>query len=208
MQRWRHPIPLRPLLAKIDYERLRDIQARYTSSSGHYAKYLDVEQHLRINIRRVQDLGLHRSPPQKVLDIGPGGGFFLFILKQFRHSCLGLDTNEFPVFSELMQLFGVPRKTWTIRAFERLPDLGRKFDLITAFSAAFQGRDMHPWQWGAEEWSFFLDDLNRHLKTGGRIVFALNPSYEGRYYTAEIVDLFLRRGAAVERENVIFPAKK
>lgn len=208
MERWLHPIPLRRLLAQIDHERLRDIQARYSSSSGHYAKYLDVERHLKLNIQRAQDLKLHRHPPQEVLDIGSGGGFFLFILKQFGHSGVGLDTDEFPVFSELMDLFGVTRKTWTIRAFEPLPDLGRKFDLITAFSAAFQGKDMHSWQWGAEEWRFFLDDLNRHLKTGGRIVFALNPSYQGRYYTPEILDLFLRHGAAVERENVLFPAKR
>jgi hypothetical protein len=112
------------------------------------------------------------------------------------------------MFAELTELLGVARKNWTIRAFEPLPDLGRRFDWITAFSTAFQGRDMHSWQWGAEEWRFFLDDLDRHLKTGGRIVLVLNPAYRGRYYTPEILDLFLGRGARVERENVIFPAKK
>ena len=30
-----------------------------------------------------------------------------------------------------------------------------------------------------EEWKFFLDDLDRHLKPGGRIFFGLNPSYTG-----------------------------
>jgi SAM-dependent methyltransferase len=208
VQRWLHPIRLQPLLAQIDHERLRAIQAQYASSSGHYAKYLEVEPQLKLNIQRVQDLKLHLSPPQEVLDIGSGGGFFLFIAKQFGHGCLGLDTDEFPVFGELTQLFGVPRKIWTIRAFEPLPDLGRKFDRITAFSTAFQGRHMHSWQWGPEEWRFFLDDLNRHLKPGGRIFFALNPAYAARYYTPEILDFFLSRGATVERENVLFPARK
>ena len=196
------------MLAKIDQRRLAEIQARHASSSEFYAKYLDVPRYLELNIRRVQDLKLHRSPPQDVLDLGSGGGFFLFILKQYGHRCLGLDTDESPIFSELTELFGVPRKIWTIKAFEPLPDLGQKFDWITAYSTAFQGAHMHSWRWGAKEWEFFLDDLDRHLKPGGRIYFALNPSYAGEYYTPEILDLFLRRGAAVERENVLFPPKK
>jgi len=207
LQRWLHPIRPGPLLAQIDQARLKDIQARY-ASSGHYAKYLDVAPQLKLNIQRVQDLKLHRSPPQQVLDLGAGAGFFLFVLKQFGHTCLALDTDEFPLFAEFTRLFGVDRKIWTIRAFERLPDLGKKFDWITAFSTAFQGRHMHSWQWGAKEWRFFLNDLDRHLKTGGRVVLVLNPAYSGEYYAPEILQLFLERGARVERETVIFPAKR
>lgn len=195
-------------MARIDQSRLRAIQTRYASSSEFYAKYVDVPRYLKLNIRRVQDLRLHRSPPQEVLDLGSGGGFFLFILKQYGHRCSGLDTDESPIFSELTELFDVPRKIWTIKAFEPLPDLGQKFDWITAYSTAFQGAHMHSWRWGPEEWRFFLDDLDRQLKPGGRVFFALNPSYAGEYYTPEIFDLFLSHGATVERENVLFPPKK
>ena len=188
-----------PLLEKIDLNRLREIQARYASSSEHYAKYLDLERYLKLNIERVQQLKLQRSPPQDVLDLGCGGGFFLFILQHYGHRCLGLDIDEFPLFTDLTQLFGVPRKVWTIKAFEPLPDLGRKFDWITAFSTAFHGKGEQSWQWGVEEWKFFLDDLNRHLKPGGRIFFGLNPSYAGEYYTPEIAQAFSR--AAARKSN-------
>jgi len=207
VQRRLHPISLRTLMARIDQDRLRAIQTRYASSQEHYAKYIDVERYLRLNIERVQDLKLHRAPPQDVLDLGCGGGFFLFILKQFGHRGLGLDIDEFLLFRELAELFGVPRKIWTIQAFEPLPDLGRQFDWITAFSPAFQGVHNQSWRWGVAEWKFFLDDLEKHLKAGGRIFLGLNPCYSGQYYTPEILDLFLTRGGTVERENVLLNQK-
>ena len=96
LQRFFFPLPLAPLRAKIDKERLREIQQRYVSSTDQYAKYADVDRWLRVNRERVQDLKLHRSRPVKVLDLGCGGGFFLFILKRFHHSVLGLDIDESP----------------------------------------------------------------------------------------------------------------
>jgi SAM-dependent methyltransferase len=205
IERLLHPVPMGPLLEKIDLNRLREIQARYASSSEHYAKYLDLERYLKLNIERVQQLKLHRSSPQEILDLGCGGGFFLFILQHYGHRCLGLDIDEFPLFTDLTQLLGVPRKVWTIKAFEPLPDLGRKFDWITAFSTAFHGKGEQSWQWSVEEWKFFLDDLDRRLKPGGRIFFGLNPSYAGEYYTPEIATLFQSRGAEIERAFVFFP---
>jgi SAM-dependent methyltransferase len=208
VQRRLHPISLRTLMAKIDQDRLRAIQTRYASSQEHYSKYIDVARYLRLNIERVQDLKLHRTAPQDVLDLGCGGGFFLFILKQFGHRCLGLDTDSFPLFRELTELFGVPRKIWTIRAFEPLPDFGRHFDWITAFSPAFQGIQTQSWRWGVAEWKFFLDDLTKHSKAGGRIFLGLNPCYGGQYYTPEILAHFRRRGAEIERERILFPPER
>jgi SAM-dependent methyltransferase len=207
IERLLSPVPMRPLLAKLDQNRLREIQIRYASSSEHYAKYLDLKRYLKLNIERVQQLKLQRSPPLDVLDLGCGGGFFLFILQRYGHRCLGLDIDEFPLFTDLTQLFDVPRKVWTIKAFEPLPDLGRKFDWITAFSTAFHGKQEQSWQWGAKEWKFFLDDLNCHLKPDGRIFFGLNPSYAGEYYTPEIAKLFQSRGAEIERAFILFPPR-
>ncbi|MGI8436210.1 MAG: class I SAM-dependent methyltransferase [Chthoniobacterales bacterium] len=207
-----HPLPLAPLLAKVDQKRLAELRAEhlegakaYAAYRQHYVKYLDVERHLQMNIHRVQDLGLHRSSPKDVLDIGCGGGFFLFILQQLGHTGLGIDTNEIPMFTDIVDLLGVKRKIAAVRAFEPLPDLGRKFDWITGYSTAFHGSVGQSWRWGVPEWTYFLDDLRRHLKPGGRIFFGLNPAYDGGYYTPEILHLFLARGAQVERENVLFP---
>ena len=210
-QRSLHPVPLAPLLGQIDQERLRALREKhvpaakgYVTYRQHYVKYLEVERHLRMNIARAQDLKLQHSPPQDILDIGCGGGFFLFVLKHLGHRGLGIDTDEIPMFADLAQLFGVERKIVTVRAFEALPDLGRRFDWITAFSTAFHGSPGQDWRWAVPEWEFFLDDLKRHLKPGGRIFFGLNPSYAGAFYTPEMLELFLKRGARVERENILF----
>jgi SAM-dependent methyltransferase len=197
-------VPLGPMLTQIDRERAREIQQRYANCSAGYAKYADIEPWLRLNRERVQDLNLHRSPPKRVLDLGCGGGFFLFILKNLGHSVLGLDVERVPLFGELLELFGVRRVVWRINALEPLPDLGQKFDWITAFSVNFNLYHPSKKRWGTAEWDFLLHDLQGHLAPGGKIFFGLNPLYDGGYYTPEIRHLFLSRGADVERERILF----
>ena len=206
-QRRLHPVPVASLLAKVDQRRLDEIQTRYANSPEHYAKYADVERLLKLNIRRVQELNLHRLPPKRVLDLGCGGGFFLFILQQLGHTGLGVDIDEFPLFTELLELFRVERRVWAIRPFERLPDFGRKFDRITAFATAFNRNRQRTWWWGPNEWQFFLDDLESVLVPGGTIFLALNADKAGAYYTPELREFFLSRGAAIQRENVLFTVK-
>jgi SAM-dependent methyltransferase len=202
-----HPIRLSPLLKRLDPNKVREIQQRYSSSPVQIAKYADVERYMKLNIERVQDLGLHRSSPQDILDLGCGGGFFLYICQQLGHRCLGLDLEWYPVFTDLLNLLEVERKTWEIKAFDPLPDLGRKFDWITAFSTGFNRVKKSPWR--VTEWEFFLNDLEKHLHPGGKIFFALNPEGRGgRYYDATLREFFLGRGAQIERERVFFPGRK
>jgi SAM-dependent methyltransferase len=197
-------VSLGPMLAQIDRERAREIQQRYANSTAGYAKYANIEPWLRLNRERVQDLNLHRSPPRRVLDLGCGGGFFLFILKNLGHSVMGLDVERVPLFGELLELFGVPRVVYRIKAFEPLPDLDQKFDWITGFSVNFNLYHPSKERWGTAEWDFILHDLQGHLAPAGKMFFGLNPSYNGDYYTPEIRDLFISRGADVERERILF----
>jgi SAM-dependent methyltransferase len=206
-----HPVPIRPLLAKIDQDRLRTLQARSGVISSdspnlwrHYSKYLDVRKHLQLNIRRAQDLNLHRLPPQEILDIGCGGGFFLFVSQALGHHGLGLDVGGIPLFDDLVDLLAINRLECKVRGLEPLPDLGRSFDLITAFATAFHGGREDSWRWGEQEWDYFLTNLKRLLNPGGRIFFDLNAAYEGEYHTPEILDVLLRHGAMIERSNVLF----
>ena len=193
-----------PFLAKIDNQRLRDIQRRYSDVADRYAKYANVEHWLKINLPRVRDLELDRSPPKNILDLGCGAGFFLFLAKQFGHRCVGLDVGDFPLSNELIDLFGVERVTEKIRAFQPLPDFGRKFDLITAFSGAFNRSEDESRGWNIEEWNFFLDDLDRHRAPGGQILLEINSGKDKRYFAAEIRELFLQRGARMDDERVRF----
>jgi SAM-dependent methyltransferase len=199
-----HPVPLEPLYAKIDQVKLAELQSRYASSAEHYAKYANVRRWLGVNIVRAQDLKLQRCAPQSVLDLGCGGGFFLFVAQQLGHVGLGLDIDIFPLFTELLDLLHVERKVWAIRPHEPLPNLGQQFDLITAFSIDFNRHGKSDW-WGRIDWAFFLEDLKKHLKPGGRVFLGLNPRHDGEYYTPELRDFFLHQGASVERERIAFP---
>jgi SAM-dependent methyltransferase len=205
VQRYLFPLPLDAISRDIDPVKLREIQQRYERSPAGYAKYANIVPWLRLNRERVQDLELHRSAPKHVLDLGCGGGFFLFILKSLGHSGLGLDTGQVPLYAELLELFGVERIIWTIRPFEPLPNLATSFDWITAFSVSFNTDRLTQRLWDVEEWDFFLRDLQRHLAPAGKIFLGLNPSFSGDYYTPELRDLFVSRGAEIEREKVFFP---
>jgi SAM-dependent methyltransferase len=201
---------LRPrlLLTKIDQERLCDIQTRYASSTSDYAKYADVERWLKRNIPRIRRLGLDRSSPKQILDLGCGGGFFLFIAKELGHSGIGVDVGNHPVCNELVDLFGVDRKVWRIQPFKPLPDFGRKFDLITAFSTAFHRSADKSLAWGTSEWNFFLDDLfERQLKPGGQIFFDINSGKDKRFFLPAVRELFARRGAEIDGEFVWWKPK-
>jgi SAM-dependent methyltransferase len=192
-------LPFGPVLADLDQRRLAEIQKRYAGQ-----KYADVDHWLRVNRERVQDLKLHRVPPQRVLDLGCGGGFFLFILKRFNHSVLGLDLEESPLFRELVEVFAVPRTVFRIEPFKRLPKFQHQFDWITAFSIGFDRNSETRARWGIKEWDFLLRDLQSHLAPGGKIYLAVNPMPNGEYLTAEVRDLFASRGADIERERIFF----
>lgn len=213
LRRRLHPVRLKPLFAKIDQNRLRELQTRYGSTPvdspslwRHYAKYLDVKKHLRQNIQRAQDLNLHRVQPLEILDLGCGGGFFLFVTQSLGHHSLGLDVGGIPLFERLVELLGVHRIIHEIRNQTKLPELGRKFDLITAFATAFHGGREDTWRWDEQDWNFFLSDLKQRLNPGGRIFFELNAAYHGHYYTPEILKVILRHGGRVERGHVLFSA--
>src|SRR5438874_1717678 len=195
-------LPFGPVLAGVDQNRLAEIQARYAGSR--YAKYADIDHWLRVNRERVQDLKLHRAPPQRVLDLGCGGGFFLFILKRFNHSVLGLDIDESPLFRELLEVFGVPRTIFRIEPFQPLPNFQQQFDWITAFSIGFDRDRATNSRWGTREWDFLLRDLQSRLTPSGKIYLAVNPLPSGEYLTPELHAFFSARGAEIERERIFF----
>jgi SAM-dependent methyltransferase len=158
----------------------REIQQRYANSTAGYAKYAEIEPWLKLNRERVQDLNLHRSAPKRVLDLGCGGGFFLFILKNLGHSVMGLDIDRVPLFGELLELFGVrrsfTRSTLSSRCRTSVNNsIGSRRSLRT-FTFIIQPKK----RWGTAEWDFFLRDLQHHLAPGGKIFFGLNPVLQRR----------------------------
>ena len=94
--------------------------------------------------------------------LGCGAGYFAYIAQLLGHDVLGLDIDDVPMFAEITQLLGVRRVIWRIHPFVPLPELGEKFDLITAFLICFNNHKQSE-LWGVPEWEFFLNDLARDL---------------------------------------------
>lgn len=201
--RWRHPLRAEDLLRDIDRKELRTVCQKYhvPGEVKAWPKYTNVEAWIENAVQHVRSLRLDRGTSQHILDIGSGAGYFLFVLNHLGHKVFGLDLDEPKFYGEMFELLGLERIVWRIEAFEPLPSIDRKFDLITAFAICFNGHGTDK-VWGPKEWEFFLNDLNdRYLNPKGRIVLALNPEPYGRY-TPELQDFFSRRGAAFERSRI------
>ena len=194
------------ITATIDREKFQGIYDRYamTDPGDEWPKYLEIQPWMEINLRRVRDLELDLGGRKRVLDIGCGTGYFLYICQYLGHDVLGMDLDETPGFTEMVELLGVKRVIYRIEAFKPLPDLGRKFDVITAHMICFNGHKSDK-LWTSAEWEFFLDDLSeRHLEPGGQICLELNREYDDSLYTPELKAYFEARGAEIHTQRIHF----
>jgi SAM-dependent methyltransferase len=190
----------------IDREKFQEIYDRYAMADpgDEWPKYLEIEPWMEINLKRVRDLGLDLGGGKRVLDIGCGTGYFLYICKYLGHDVLGMDLDQEPGFTEMVDLLGVKRVIWRIEAYQPLPDLGPKFDVIAAHMICFNGHKSDK-LWKISEWEFFLDDLaERHLTPGGQICLELNREYDDSLYTPELKKYFEARGAEIHTQRVLF----
>jgi len=205
--RWRHPIDPQEILKEIDltgFQRIRDKFA-VPGERTHWPKYLDADRWLPLNIKRAQELRLTARPrPLRILDLGSGAGYFLLVARHLGHSGVGLDIPDPPMYGELFELLRLKRVVWEVKAYEPLPDLGERFDLVTAFSICFNGHKRTD-LWTSKEWAFFLNDLEkRFLQTGGEIFLGMNPEEDGSFYTPALKQFFIERGAQIDRSKVWF----
>lgn len=202
-----HPIRVEEILAGVDQTALKRIREKYAvpGELTHWPKYVDAPRWLRLNIKRAQELRLNtRRRPLRILDLGSGGGYFLLVSRFLGHSGVGLDIADPPMYGEMFEAFGLPRVVWTIKAFEPLPNLRERFDLVTAFSICFNEHKT-PGVWGPEPWRFLLQDLKgRFLKPSGEIFLGMNPELDGTFYTPGLREFFLASGAKIDRSKVWF----
>lgn len=176
-----------PREVRADYEAILDAIGRYSF------KFLDARTFVPETINRACALDLNRSRPLDVLDIGTGVGYFPVVCKHYGHRAIAIDRDGNSVFEDATRWLGVDRRSWTIQKFTSLPDLGRRFDLVTSFMINFdRAGDTH---WGVDEWSYFLGDLfSNQLKPGGRVAFLLN---EHTLRHRQVRELFAKHGRRV-----------
>ncbi len=201
----RFPLETKRVIETIDPAAFEQIRRRYAveDPGEHWPKYLDLDRWISINIRRIREIELDLARRKHILDLGCGAGYFLYIAQLLGHSGIGLDVDFVPMFSDVTRLLGVRRVIQRIRAFDPLPELGAKFDLVTAFMICFNNHKQAN-LWGVAEWEFFLDDLARHLTPRGRVWLELNCEYDGTFYTPELKAFFQRRGARIDEQKIIF----
>lgn len=201
----RFPLDTRRVIETIDPEGFEHIHQRYAVANpgADWPKYLDLDRWIEINIRRIRELELDLSRPKRILDLGCGAGYFLYIAQLLGHRGIGLDMDRVAMFRDITRLLGVRRVVQRIEAFRPLPDFGQKFDLITAFMICFNNHKM-PDLWKVPEWDFFLDDLAKHLRPRGRVWLELNQEYDETFYTPELKEFFQKRGARINEHKIIF----
>ena len=203
--RTRFPLKTSRIIETIDGPDFQQIRQRYgvEDPGEDWPKYLDLDRWIDINIRRIREIELDLARPKRILDLGCGAGYFLHIAQLLGHKGLGLDVDYLPMFAEITRLLGVRRVISRIEPFTPLPDLGGKFDLITAFMICFNNHKQ-PNLWDVPEWEFFLDDLAKYVAPRGRVWLELNREYDGTFYTPALREFFALRGAKIDEHKIIF----
>jgi SAM-dependent methyltransferase len=210
--RWTHPVNARRILAILDRSELARLREQYPyrPNARKINAYENATYWIGINVERAQDLWLDRSPPLRILDLGCGAGYFLYVCRFFGHEGLGVDTDEEPLFRGTTELLNVRRVVSRIHPQVPLPELGEKFDLVTAHRVCFHRvarKANGEWsEWATADWKFFIDDIRaRFLKPNGRLLLDFNPRPNGSsFFTSELHACFLAQGARIFRSKALF----
>lgn len=209
-----HPVSAKKILATVDREEMRKLREQYPYRPGspRINRFEDADYWVAVNVERAQDLWLDRTPPLRILDLGCGAGFFLYICRLFGHDALGLDTDDEPLFRGTTELLKVRRVISRIERRVLLPDLDQKFELVTAHRVCFhrlgRGANGEPIEWSTEDWTFFIDDIRtRFLEPDGRLLLDFNPRRDGSsFFTPELRTFFLSQGARIFRSKALLGA--
>jgi hypothetical protein len=176
------------LSERFDADRYDVIQAAHLrvdvfGRDGNRLKYLDTPTWTGGKFDHALRLGLHTASPLRILDLGAGPGHFQMVAEYFGHETLGLDVPLRPrspgprhIYDDLCDFFGVRKIDHRITAGVPLPDLSRRFDLVTSFMTCFSTNAKAARPWGVADWTFLLADLrDTVLADGGRIYLNLTP---------------------------------
>jgi SAM-dependent methyltransferase len=217
LSRLTHPVNKSCILDDIDWLQFKDLRHKYPCRPGspQINRFEDIVYWIDINIERAQDLWLDRAPPLRILDLGSGAGYFLYVCKHLGHDVLGFDTDREPLFGATTELLGVRRVIGRIERQTPLPDFGQTFDLVTAHRICFHrvGKVRDGVEWTTADWKFFIADVrSRFLNDNGRLLLDFNPRPDGSsFFTPELREFFRTQGVRIFRSKALLakdPNKK
>lgn len=203
---------VREIVEASDLDRIAELQIRHAAdlagtgfNQGRAStyKYLDIVFWTYAKLEAARSLGLDRTgTPRRILDIGAGACHFARVCRHLGHEVVSTDIDV-PVYDEIAAAMGETRTICGVWPMQALPDLGGKFDMVTAMAINFHNfippTPERPY-WGMGEWAFFLNDLiGAQLNLPGRIFIQLNKEYRGdeAYFNPQVLDLCRRYGAEV-----------
>ena len=186
------------------------LQARHRSTIDNAVradgnqKYIDIPYWTAHKLPMAKKLGLTSGPPKALLDLGTGAAHILRIAVDHGHSAVGIDIEE-ATYADIARLLGVDRRVHRVDRQTKLPDFGRKFDIVSSIWIKYDdmsvGDDLHYWE--NADWAFqFNDIVDNHLKYPGRIHFVLNAQRRasGKYVLdQDALSWMQSQGAAIDR---------
>lgn len=189
-----------------------DLQARHRSAIEHalradgIQKYIDIPYWTAHKLTMAKKLELTKGPPKSLLDLGTGAAHILRIAVDHGHSAVGIDIAV-PVYADIAALLQVDRRVHRIDRQLKLPDFGRKFDIVSSIWIKYDdisvGDDLK--YWTIADWAFQMNDIgDNQLNYPGRIFFVLNAQRRanGRYeLDQDALTWFKSQGATIDRTS-------
>lgn len=171
---------VRQILKTIDLDRYKTYVEKHQEYQG---ALVPIQYGLEFHLRNIYRLGLHRSNSMNILDIGPGCGYFPYLCNYYGHHVMTIDLDTNPMYNDLSHFLGVNRKVWKVEAYQALPNLDMKFDIVTAHHICFDNHT-EPDAWGEQEYTFFLKDLrDNQLTEDARVFLLLNRNKLLSFFT-------------------------
>jgi len=141
------------------------------------AKFCNHVQHWDDEARKIaKGLGLDTGPPQRIVDLGCGFGYFIRICREWGHNAIGVDRPN-PLIDNATTVLEVPCVLHEIHEYEPLPESICDCDLVTTFGVNFRlgGRSAY---WHTLEYDYLLAGIMCRLVAGGSWILRPNQTTE------------------------------
>lgn len=173
----------RYLLDRVDAKKFGEMQDYHLSEgvvdpNADISKYIDPTIWFESKLSLAARIGLPTRAPMHILDIGTGPAHFPVVAEFYGHHVVGTDlpsrttgvVENGHLYDALGDIYQVRRIPVAIEQFKPLPPFERRYDLVTAFLAAFNvDADKNPWT--IDAWRFFIKDLRTAVLTENGEIF-------------------------------------
>jgi SAM-dependent methyltransferase len=193
-------------IASVDPDKVKVLQKKYRKDLLDFDpigvfKYADLPFWIGHKVALAQRLGLDKSKPLKILDIGMGAGHFAAVAQGLGHQVTGTDISV-PLYDDIAAALNLDRRILPVAQGAAHPDVGGPFDRVTIIWQVFDYvrtfEDDTREYWPLSDWELLLCDLAKnHVHPNGLIHLELNPHIQGNdsYFDQDLLDFCAEHGA-------------